>query len=203
MNQTGIVMPGYRRFEYLVVLNPHRELSDKIAEIRKDFYKEYRMVGVPSSKANLALVKFEQLEMAESRIINKLHTIAMGYPAFKVELKDFGSFPSHTIYLNVTSKVPIQNLVKTIRGEAQRLMKFDPEKTPHFMLEPHFTIGMKLKPWQYEKAWLNYSNRHFTGKFIASEMILLKRPEGERNWREVSRFNFENLPVTTKQGELF
>lgn len=203
MNQTGIVMPGYRRFEYLVVLHPHKELSDKIAEIRKDFYKEYKMAGVPSSRSNLALVKFEQLEMVESRIINRLHTIAMGYPAFKVEIKDFGSFPSHTIYANVTSKVPIQNLVKTIRAEAQKLMRHDPEKPPHFMLEPHFTIAAKLKPWQYEKGWLECSNKHFTGKFIASDMILLKRMEGERNWREMARFAFENLPVTTKQGELF
>lgn len=203
MNQTGIVMPGYRRFEYLVVLHPHRELSDKIAEIRKNFYKEYKMIGVPSSRSNLALAKFLQLEMVESRIINRLHTIAMGYPAFKVEIKDFGSFPSHTIYANVTSKLPIQNLVKTIRTEAQKLMRHDPEKTPHFMLEPHFTIAAKLKPWQYEKGWLEYSNKHFTGKFIASEMILLKRLEGERSWREVQRFAFENLPVATKQGELF
>lgn len=203
MNQTGIVMPGYRRFEYLVVLHPHRELSDKIAENRKDFYKEYKMTGVPSSRSNLALAKFLQLEMVESRIINRLHTIAMGYPAFKVEIKDFGSFPSHTIYANVTSKLPIQTLVKTIRTEAQKLMRHDPDKTPHFMLEPHFTIAAKLKPWQYEKGWLEYSNKHFTGKFIASEMILLKRLEGERNWREVQRFAFENLPVATKQGELF
>lgn len=198
-----IAMPGYRRFVYLVVLHPHRELGDKIAEIRKDFYMAYKLPGVPSSRSNLALVKFLQLEMAEARIINRLHTIAMGYPAFKVEIKDFGSFPSHTIYANVTSKLPIQNLVKTIRTEAQKLMRHDPEKTPHFMLEPQFTIAAKLKPWQYEKGGLAYSNKHFTGKFIASEMLLLKRAEGERNWREVARFAFENLPVATKQGELF
>lgn len=203
MNQTGIVMPGYRRFEYLVVLHPHKELSDKIAEIRRDFYREYKMAGVPSSKSNLALVKFVQLEMVESRIINRLHTIAMGFPAFKVGIKDFGSFPSRTIFANVTSKVPIQNLVKTIRTEAQKLMRYDPEKTPHFILESHFTIAAKLKPWQYEKGWLEYSHKHFTGKFIASDMMLLKRAEGDRNWREVARFVFENLPVTTKQGELF
>lgn len=198
-----ITMPGYRRFEYLVVLHPHRELNDKIAEIRKDFYKAYKLPGVPGSRSNLALVKFVQLEMVEARIINRLHTIAMGYPAFKVGIKDFGSFPSHTIYANVTSKVPIQNLVKTIRAEAQKLMRHDPEKAPHFILEPHFTIAAKLKPWQYEKGWLEYSHKHFTGKFIASNMMLLKRAEGEHNWREAARFTFENLPVATKQGELF
>ncbi len=203
MKPSEMTMPGYRIFEYLLVLNPHQELSNKIANIRKDFNEEFRINGVPGTRANLALVKFEQLEMMEQRIVNKLHTISMGYPPFKVELKDFGSFPSHTIYLNVTSKLPIQNLVKLIRTEANRLMKFDPEKTPHFMLEPHFTIGMKLKPWQYEKAWLAYSHKHFTSRFIADEMVLLKRLVGERNWVVSNRFKFENLPVTTKQGELF
>ena len=28
-------------------------------------------------------------------------------------------FPSHTIYINITSKVPVQNLVKQIRSETQ------------------------------------------------------------------------------------
>lgn len=203
MNQTGIVMPGYRVYEYLLVLNPHTELSNKIAQVRKEFNQAYKIAGVPGSRANLALLKFEQLEMSEARIVQKLHTIAMGYPPFKVEIKDFGSFPNHTIYLNVTSKLPIQHLVKTIRTEAQRLLKYDPDKTPHFMLEPHFTIGMKLKPWQYEKAWLHYSHQHFTGRFIADEMILLKRLVGERNWLVAQRFQLENLPVATKQGELF
>lgn len=203
MKANEITIPGYRVFEYMLVLNPHQELSNKIAHIRKDFNTEYKISGMAGTRANLALVKFEQAEMMEQRIVQKLHTIAMGYPPFKVEVKDFGSFPSHTIYLNVISKVPIQNLVKLIRTEANRLMKFDPEKTPHFMLEPHFTIGMKLKPWQYEKAWLAYSNKHFTARFIADEIILLKRLAGERNWMVCNRFKFENLPVSTKQGELF
>ena len=43
--------------------------------------------------------------MMEERIVNRLKNVSMGYHPFKVELKDFGSFPSHTIYINVTSKV--------------------------------------------------------------------------------------------------
>jgi hypothetical protein len=34
-------------------------------------------------------------------------------------------------------------------------------------------------------------------------MTLLKRPEGEMKYRLVQKFEFQNLPVTTKQGELF
>jgi 2'-5' RNA ligase len=135
--------------------------------------------------------------------------VAMASPPFKVELKDFGSFPTHTIYINVTSKLPIQNLVKGMRTDGQRLMKLNDDNKPQYIMEPHLTIARKLKPWQYEKGWLEYSNRHFTGRFIANSMTLLKRlaiesPEGHRlKYQVAGSFEFQNLPVTTKQGELF
>jgi len=149
------------------------------------------------------LASFSQYAMNEARIVSKLQTIALGYFPFKVELKDFGSFPAHTIYVAVTSKVPIQNLVKAMRTNTQAFMKFTEEKKPYFHLEPHFTIAKKLLPWQYEKGWLEYSRGHFAGKFIASEMLLLKRYEGDKTWSVAKRFEFQNLPVEVKQGDLF
>ena len=203
MELTGTTLPGYRAYEYLLVLNPHEELRTRIMEERNAFNKSYDIKTVIGGKPNLALVSFVQYEMMEERLIARLNTIAMGYHPFKVELKDFGSFPTHTIYINVGSKLPIQGLVKEIRKEAQRLMKLNEENKPHFMLEPHITIGRKLKPWQYEKGWLEYSHKHFTGRFIADAMLLLKRPSGTHKYQVVKRFEFQNLPVTIKQGELF
>ncbi|WP_315819812.1 hypothetical protein [Paraflavitalea speifideaquila] len=100
------------------------------------------------------------------------------------------------------TKLPIQNLVREIR-DAQRLMKLDNEHKPYFIDEPHLTIARKLLPWQYEKGWLEYSHRHFTGRFIADSMLLLKRRAGDRSYQIAQRFEFMNLPVSTKQGELF
>ncbi len=74
---------------------------------------------------------------------------------------------------------------------------------PHFIEESNLTIARKLVPWQYEKAWLEYSHRHFTGRFIADSMLLLKRPVDEMKYQIVKRFEFMNLPVATKQGSLF
>ena len=31
-------IPGYRIYEYLLVLNPHEELRNKIMQIKKDFF---------------------------------------------------------------------------------------------------------------------------------------------------------------------
>jgi 2'-5' RNA ligase len=201
-------IPGYRVYEYLLVLSPHEELWNRIMKVKDDFANDYKTDFARWGKPHITLVNFVQYAMMEERIINRLRTVAMGYPPFKVELRDFGSFPSHTIYINVTSKLPVQNLIKEIRTDGQRLMKLNDDNKPHFIMEPHLTIARKLKPWQYEKGWLEYSNKHFTGRFIASSMTLLKRPADESDsyrmkYHIAAKFEFQNLPVATKQGELF
>ena len=196
-------IPGYRVNEYLLVLSPHEELWNRVMKVKEDFATEYKSDHARWGKPHVTLVNFLQYAMMEERITNRLRTIAMGFPPFKVELKDFGSFPSHTIYINVMSKLPIQKLVKEIRHDGQRLMKLNDDHKPHFILEPHLTIARKLVPWQYEKGWLEYSHKHFTGRFIADKMTLLKRPAGEMKYHLVEKFEFQNMPVTTKQGELF
>ena len=196
-------IPGYRIFEYFLVLNPHEDLRNKIMEVKKDFSDKYKTSAAIYNPPQVTLVNFAQYEMAEERILNRLKVIGMGYHPIKVELKDYGSFPSHTIFINITSKVPIQALAKIIRTEAQMLMKLDNDNKPHFIMEPYLAIARKLQPWQYEKGWLEYSHKHFTGRFIAEAMLLLKRPVGEMKYQVAGRFEFQNLPVNTKQGELF
>ncbi|WP_276504422.1 2'-5' RNA ligase family protein [Terrimonas pollutisoli] len=196
-------LPGYRINEYLLVLSPHEELWNRIIKVKEEFGDKYQSDQAKWSKPHITLANFVQYEMMEERLINRLKVVGMAFPPFKVELKDFGSFPSHTIFINVTSKVPIQSLVKQVRSEAQRLMKLNDENKPHFIMEPHVTIARKLQPWQYDKGWLEYSNKNFTGRFIANEMTLLRRPVGEKKYKTVRRFELQNLPVLTKQGELF
>jgi 2'-5' RNA ligase len=201
-------LPGYNVNEYLLVLSPHKELWDKIMKVKEEFGETYKSDNAKRGKPHVPLANFIQYAMMEERIINRLQNIAMAYYPFKVELKDFGSFPAHTIYINVTSKLPVQGLVKMVRTETQRLMKLNDDNKPHFILEPHLTIARRLEPWQYEKGWLEYSNKSFTGRFIANSMMLLKRPLGESDsyrmkYQQVRRFEFQNLPVLTKQGVLF
>ncbi|MBC7867688.1 MAG: 2'-5' RNA ligase family protein [Gloeobacteraceae cyanobacterium ES-bin-316] len=190
-------------YEYQLVLNPHEALRDKIMQVKQYFFDSYKNDAAVYGKPHICLSNFVQYQMLEERLVNRLKIIAMGFPPVKIELRDYGSFPSHTIYINITSKVPFQALVKNIRTEAQRLMKLNDENKPHFIMEPNITIARKLKPWQYEKGWLEFSNMHFTGRFIADGMLLLRRPLGEVKYHVIQRFEFQNLPVSTKQGELF
>ena len=157
-------IPGYRVFEYQLVLNPHEELRNKIIDVKTAFYDKYKAESARWGKPYITLASYFQYQMMEERIVSRLQQVAMGFPPIKVELKDYGSFPSHTIYINITSK---------------------------------------LEPWQYEKAWPEYSHKHFTGRFIADGMLLLKRQAGEMKYQVVQRFVFQNLPVTIRQGDLF
>jgi 2'-5' RNA ligase len=196
-------IPGYKVNEYLLVLNPHQELRNKIMQLKKQFSDTYKNESAVFGKPHIALANFMQYSMQEERLINRLNTVAMGFHPIKVELKDYGSFPSHTIYINITSKVPIQSLVTQVRSQAQPLMKLNSDHKPHFMMEPYIIIARKLQPGQYEKGWLEYSHKQFTGRFIADGMLLLKRGAGELKYQIVQRFEFQNLPVTTTQGALF
>jgi len=200
---TVATIPGYRIYEYLLVLSPHKELWDKIMEVKAKFADDYGSDHARWGKPHVTLANFVQYEMMQERLVNRLRIVAMGATPFKIELRDFGSFPSHTIYINIVTKVPVQKLVRSIKHESTRLMTLNKDNKPYFPEEPHLTIARKLQPWQYEKGWLEYSHKNFTGRFIADSMVLLRRPVGEMKYQVVQKFEFQNMPVMTKQGELF
>jgi 2'-5' RNA ligase len=203
MEPVNFHMPGYRINEYLLVLTPPEDLWQKIVKVKEEFAEKYKVPSAKYLKPHIALVNFLMLDMMEEKILQRLQSIAMGIAPFKIELKDYGSYPSHTIYVNVISKLPIQHIVKHLK-DAQRLMKLNNENKPHFIDEPHIGIARKLKPWQYEQGWSEYLHRQFTGRFISDHMLLLKRGAGQKAAFQIAkRFEFQNLPVVTKQGSLF
>ena len=203
--------------EYLLILNPHEELRNKIQQVKKEFYDAYQKPQPAlGGKPHVTLVRFTQLALMEERIIQRLRTIAMGFCPFKVELKDYGSFPSHTVYIQVTSKLPIRALLTEVR-DIQRLMKLDQDHKPHFIDEPHIPVARKLLPWQYEKGWQEYKEIRAAGAIhrrrdAAAETawrVNLQKAAIKRRDVGIQRQSLaglgavcipQNLPVATRQG---
>jgi len=194
-------LPGYTINEYKLVIPLPEALEQKIHHIRKDFGSSYQYRADPG-RPHLTLVMFSQLEMVEDRILQKLKTIGMGARPFKMELKDFGSYPAHTIFIKVATREAIKELMSSVK-DIQRLLRTDTEHKAYFLNEPVISIARKLKPWQYEKAWLEYSHRQFTGRCIADSLLLLKRKEGSISWQIVQRIELQDMPVQAKQQQLF
>lgn len=195
-------LPGYKAYDYQLVLALPEGLSRKIVQVKKSFRETMGNTASFGSRPWLSLAAFTQLEMMEEKLTGRLKTVAMGFRPFLVELKDFGHFPAHTIYLPVSRKEGIRQLMREIKP-LRRLMKHDPQQKPFFTEDPYIVIGRKLNQAQFEKAWSIYQQKHFSGRFIADAMLLLKRPAGGGPYQVVARLPFENLPVNTRQGDLF
>ncbi len=130
--EATISIPGYRINEYLLVLSPPEDLWQKIMKIKEDFADKYKNEVARFTKPHITLINWVSLELMEERMIQRLQTIAMGITPFKIELKDYGSFPTHTIFINVTSKIPIQSLVREMK-QAQKLMTLNPILSRHLI----------------------------------------------------------------------
>jgi len=92
LSRPGLVVsdliPGYKVFEYLLVLQPHEELWNKILKVKREFAEKYKSDHARWGKPHITLANFLQYGIAEERMLNRLEMIAMGYYPIKVELKN-------------------------------------------------------------------------------------------------------------------
>jgi 2'-5' RNA ligase len=195
-------MQDYPTAEYLLIAEPHEALCEEIMRVKKYFAETYDCPAAATGRPNITLLRFQQYTMSEQRILHRLQLITAAQSSFIVELHNFGSFPTHSIYMNVTTKLQMIELVKALKP-IQLLLKMDKEHKPHFITEPYIILARKLLPWQYEKGWLEMSNTHFSGRFVVDHLVLLRKKEGEKRYVAVRKFGLLNKSVSSKQGELF
>ena len=196
------ILSSYATAEYLLVIEAHEGLRIEIMQVKKYLAETYDCPAAAIGKPNITLVRFQQYEMIEQRIVHRLQLMAMAQASFVIELHDFGSFPTHSIYINVTTKTKIVELVKALRP-IQHLLKTDKDRKPHFITAPYITVARKLLPWQYEKGWLEMSNTHFSGRFVVEHLLLLRKREGERKYEVVKKIKLMNVTESITQGQLF
>ena len=201
MELQPVSMPGYRINEYRLVIPLPEALQNKMKEVRKSLHEKYKVKLPFQLKPCLTLLKCHVLEKTEAKLIGCLQQIAMATDLFKVELEGFAAYPSHTIYINVLTKSPFNELVKELKRH-KRLMQI-PQHDPHFINEPHLIVAQKLKPMQFINMWLECEHKSFTGRFVADAMLLLRRSGANSNWEVVRRLEFMSLPMQVKQGVLF
>lgn len=196
---------GYSKCTYLLIIKPDEELEAEITGIKTAFAEKFDCSAARFSKPHITLMHFLQFEIMESQIVRKLHKFSeMAFP-IDIDLQGFGSFPDHTIYLNIKTKEPLVEMVRKIRSEMQPLLKGDKEHKPHFATNPHITIARRLLPWQYEKGWMEWGSERFASTFTAGSMTLLKKITDAQPYEVVADFPFlsRTAAVQFTQGLLF
>ena len=192
-------LPGYQLQEYILVLQPHEELCNRIAGIRATLAEKYKVAVQNTGQTHIVLAHFFAPKMAEEKIMQRLLNMAMNLTPFKVELCDYGAYPSHSVYINIATRSVLQNLVKELK-RLKPLMQV-PDHDPHFITEPHLVLLQKLKPMQFINIWMECEHTSFSGRFVADTITLLKR--NRHHYETVKQIQLMNMPVAAKQGELF
>ncbi|MBD0368940.1 MAG: 2'-5' RNA ligase family protein [Flavisolibacter sp.] len=201
MERQPISMPGYRINEYRLVVPLPETVQEKVTALRKSLHQKHKVKFTFGLKPCLTLLKCHAFEKTEARLVERLQQITMSTDAFKVELEGFAAYPSHTIYINVLTKAPFRELVNELKRH-KKLMHI-PQHDPHFISEPHLIVAQKLKPMQFINMWLECEHAHFSGRFVADALLLLRRTAANQNYEVVRRLEFMSLPMNVKQGVLF
>lgn len=201
MLQPLISVPGYPVHEYRLVLRPPQAVRDRLDNLRASLKKD-GLIGQGQSGFNHVLIAaFRQYAMAEEKLTHRLRNVFSALAPFKLQLHTFKSLPTHTIYLEVPATPAFQNMVKELR-QHQAMLKV-PQHDPAIVTLPKIVVTQKLNPRQYETLWPILERRHFKASFIANDLLLLRRRQGEQNWQILERLTFDNMPVLASQGVLF
>ena len=201
MDTLNLSMPGYRINEYRLVIPLSDALQDKVQAVRAKLYESHKISFPFQLKPSFTVLTCQAFERMEPKLLERLQQIAMGFHPFKVELQNFSAYPTHTIYIDVLTKSPFQELAKELKL-INALVKI-PGHEPHYIREPHLLVAQKLKPFQFIKMWMECEHRQFTGRYIADAMLLLRKSPINNRYEVVRRMEFMNLPMLVKQGQLF
>ena len=195
------LLPGLQLHEYMLVIDIPVELRNRIEACREELMEKYKISQPRTGRANVSLVRFMGMKKDENRIIQKLQMVAMDEDPFLIELKDFGSYPMHAIFINIANQPRVLELIKKIK-KSRSLMKAAGED-PHFLQDPNIVLAGRIQQQQYLAAMKEYQHNNFRGRFMAEGFILLKRRKGEKKYEVVMKFAFQDTMIKNGQAVLF
>ncbi|HSK12150.1 MAG TPA: 2'-5' RNA ligase family protein [Phnomibacter sp.] len=196
-----IAQPVYPIDQYLLIIRPSLPVEQRIRRLKNEIREAFDLKVHNMQGGYVLLARFSQYALLENKMTDKLRLIAMEARPFLVELKDYYSHPDHVVGLRVANPAGIQALQKALRQD-QRLLHV-PGHSAYFNPHPAVALASRLQPEQYGAIWKKYKNRHFHAKFVADNMVLLRKRAGDSRWIVVDQMTLQNLPVSSRQGVLF
>ncbi|MBX9732505.1 MAG: 2'-5' RNA ligase family protein [Chitinophagaceae bacterium] len=193
----------YSLNQYILIIEPSAALKEGMAAYYTRFAENYEAAAHIRAHANISLVRFQQYEMMEVRIMAPLGRIIQSFNPIIIDIHGFGSFPTHTIFFNIATKNELIVLVKAI-ASIRGLLTPDKDHKAHFITDPYIVLANKLLPWQFEKGWLEMSHTPFSGRFVATEIKLLRKRASEQQYRVIKKIPLLHQKVMPAiQGHLF
>lgn len=192
---------GFTVVEYVLSIPAGKALYEKIKSARKTFAQDFSCDELNLPVA-ITVANFLQFDAAERQLISTLSAMATAAKPFKVEVNGFASLPAHSIFAKLTQTVQLNEFTKKVKRECQLLMKLDKEHKPHFIEDHNIPIAKNLKPWQYEKAWIEYEHLGIHAVSVVNEIQLKRRTLSEKSFDTLASFSL-GVGESVQQPNLF
>lgn len=184
--QTSLLHNHDPKNDYRLIIDTPPAIHKKVAALKSALDRDYKGMVIAGGNPFIYLATFSQRESREQEMADVLNLVAIGFMPFKLHLKNFGHIDNREIYIGIEEAETLQYLVSRVKAVAQSL--------PGLRLNemPRMTLAQRLHPWQFEKSWPQYEQKHFAATFLADQMLLLKRMEGFRSWQVLKHMEFQN-----------
>lgn len=188
---------GLEVVAYRFVLPLGQDLCDRIQAFKEQHLSQHQSRGDHVFKG-LTLAygnSFFANEAALSRFIK----ILSAENSFQVSFENFAAYPSHTVYLSVDGGPGWRHLTKKIR---KLRSMFNVNELELSICEPQYILAQGLNPREFESLWSACAGAHFSGKFLAENLQLWRRRNGDR-YRLIDTIPFLSQPKAVVQPNLF
>lgn len=184
---------GDNECEYLLVINPAKNVDNEMLRIKKYFAKKYQYSKAEKTKPHITLATFRTDESKEKLLTDAIEEVfRFSYP-FEVKLNNYNYFPSHTIYIDIKNPSAITNIVKGLKSLKDKHELLGTRY--YFCNHPHLTIARGLQEETFIKAKKDFEVRTYQNSFIADSIVLLKRKTQYDRCLVIKEFEFRDTRV--------
>lgn len=185
-NYTSALERNYELWEYLLIVQPCQEVSEKILGEKRSFENNYEQIEATNFNNYITIASFLAKEAMEQTFIRWMQNICNLQKCFTVTLNNYSGLPSSGLYLRIQDQEPFKKLaneLKILDGFMQS------NECPPLALVSSFQMSFVtgLSYYNFETAIKEYAQKTFHESFIVDKLVLMKR-NAYGNYRHVNTF---------------
>lgn len=183
---------------YMLTLPLPDRLEEKLLQFRKEVAQRYGSVAALKPMGHMSLLEnFVYDDRDLPQLQEKLEGVFDYTTPFRVELENFGAFPSHTIFVAISDFFPFMRLRNSLYRQLSQESPSVSITSARPSATPHITVAYRdLTPEAFDLAWSDFCQRAFADAFTATGAHLM---EHRGKWRTVRVFPFRNFASTATQ----
>ncbi|MDA0193812.1 MAG: 2'-5' RNA ligase family protein [Bacteroidetes bacterium] len=161
---------------YFIAIVIDKKPGDEINGFKHLMAKHYASKAALRSPPHITLhMPFVKPEKKEEKMKEKLSEFCQSFDPFDIELKDFGSFDSRVIFVNVVVNETLLKLQNTLANFARSELGIFNAVYKGRPFQPHITMAFRdLSKVNFSKVWNHFQNLPFDGIHHCHSIALLK-----------------------------